>query len=118
MEEEKLARQVGFNGAAIDRSRKFRVGCVEAAMLTASMGPRSIDRGNNRTSSRSTSSIYASMGPRSIDRGNMIAWLRALLRLPLQWGRDRSIAEIWNASSVATAFGPGFNGAAIDRSRK
>src|SRR5436309_1142878 len=57
----------GFNGAAIDRSRKSQT---------------------RRQGSRSPS---ASMGPRSIDRGNGAFVHDETAALSLQWGRDRSI---------------------------
>src|SRR5947207_3244102 len=59
----------------------------------------------------------ASMGPRSIDRGIIIGGTRyAVAEGQLQWGRDRSIAELvagWAGCRIASRF----NGAAIDRSR-
>src|SRR5579872_6836675 len=61
----------------------------------ASMGPRSIDRGIAPPAGFFGTSKAASMGPRSIDRG--IASLRTWgerAELLLQWGRDRSIAEL------------------------
>src|SRR5258706_5466 len=60
----------------------------------------------------------ALMGPRSIDSGNISdggitpPWLSEL-----QWGRDRSIAEIRGLVQPAD-YMRRFNGAAIDRSRK
>ena len=35
----------------------------------------------------------ASMGPRSIDRGNGLSWMFSLGSQKLQWGRDQLIAE-------------------------
>src|SRR5581483_5112995 len=85
-----------FNGAATDRSRK----CANTARArrrpaVASMGPRPIGRGNHSEARRAAARGLASMGPRPIGRGNV--------RIPrgrggappwLQWGRDRSVAEI------------------------
>src|SRR3989442_419390 len=63
------SKEPRFNGAAIDRSRKYH-GRLEPARRFASMGPRSIDRGND---------------------GKIDVISRNAL---LQWGRDRSIAEM------------------------
>ena len=61
-----------FNGAAVDRPRK----CPQCSC--------------NRTNKN-----IASMGPRSIDRGNAIVILNATTKAwLLQWGRGRSTAEI------------------------
>src|SRR2546425_1226066 len=58
----------------------------------------------------------ASMGPRSIDRG-IWAWAaRGRAALRLQWGRDRSIAELL-VLALDVFHLKRFNGAAIDRSR-
>src|SRR5579883_744243 len=109
------------------------------------MGPRPIGRGNYGRSAPRGGGREASMGPRPIGRGNsppMTAYLR-YRRSRLQWGRDRSVAEIalstaldgtrdkelqWGRDrSVAEIRGrgawvrqgmAGFNGAATDRSRK
>jgi len=81
----------------------------------------------------------ASMGPRSIDRGNAAEVRRPRVQHPslqwgrdrliaeiigvfsgaatgsaLQWGRDRLIAEIWCLPLARIKRHPGFNGAAID----
>src|SRR5438552_747461 len=86
-------RRCSFDGAAIDRSRKCLPRHAWQRYLVASMGPRSIDRGN--------------VG----DGTNTYCITR------LRWGRDRSIAEIshgdWRLPSAWC-----FDGAAIDRSRK
>src|SRR5438874_1063793 len=42
--------------------------------------------------------LTASMGPRSIDRGNFNQAVNALLMLMLQWCRDRSIAEMHSST--------------------
>src|SRR5947208_3441526 len=59
-----------FNGAAIDRARKYAGVWRMKRLRKASMGPRSIDRGTNRKG------------------------LVGIGRVLLQWGRDRSIAEL------------------------
>ena len=84
-----------FNGAAIFRSRKL----IEAhnrshAPLSASMGPRSFDRGNPIRPRFLRVRLDASMEPRSFDRGNAL--------------------KAYRASKVCACF----NGAAIFRSRK
>ena len=87
-------------------------------MLRASMGPRSRDRGIAPRRSLQMQSSPASMGPRSRDRGIRVAQLEPVLPRqasmgprsrdrgiahgpphlasfePLQWGRDRAIAEL------------------------
>src|SRR5579871_723496 len=57
------------------------------------------------------------MGPRSGDRGNNADYSDGAHARPLQWGRDLEIAEI-RVDPVGTTPQPGFNGAAIWRSRK
>src|SRR5579885_2508005 len=61
----------GFNGAATYRSRK----CAEQPHTVIAIQ-------------------LASMGPRPIGRGNTMGEVPILLAGPLQWGRDRSVAEI------------------------
>ena len=58
------------------------------------MGPRPIDRGNVRKIRKVDPVSVASMGPRPIDRGNEGLAGGASNEKVLQWGRDRSIAEI------------------------
>src|SRR5581483_11576367 len=67
-----------FNGAALVRARK----CIEQARrsgvrASASMGPRSCERGNGDGAERLRSLRDASMGPRSCERGNMAGALEA-----------------------------------------
>src|SRR5579884_3603679 len=86
----------GFNGAATDRSRKLRYrvdGFVE--FIDASMGPRPIGRGN----SPSESDTHAPAPPLQWGRDRSVAEIRSFLvkrrcwAFLLQWGRDRSVAE-------------------------
>ncbi len=163
-DDETVAR---FNGAADDRPRKYsastrfrsvtiplqwgrgRSSAEIGALLVraprqqrASMGPRTIVRGNSRRSAvpcarrgfngaaddrprkygrvRAYASLrfIASMGPRTIVRGN-VAWFEEfrMYRRELQWGRGRSSAEIPPAAGGESC--PScFNGAADDRPRK
>ena len=107
-----------FNGAAISRSRKYAV--VRAnmnALVLASMGPRSADRGNDPGFWKEPESKTASMGPRSADRGNTAAGSGGTGACWLQWGRDQQIAEMLRRC-LRPRFPPCFNGAAISRSRK
>src|SRR5437867_3350246 len=83
----------------------------------ASMGPRSIDRGNVGAGAGGADAPGASMGPRSIDRGNNAGSPNSYRNNSLQWGRDQSIAEI-GTPSLARRRQTCFNGAAINRSRK
>ncbi len=141
-------RLVGcFNGAATDWSRKVDIGSApQRARAAASMGPRPIGRGND--SQRLTGTRQRAIGfngaatdwsrKASADR----ATVECLVPTRLQWGRDRSVAEMrprrrssldaarslqWGRDrlvaemsvSRSTASGSrGFNGAATDRSRK
>src|SRR5579883_3426935 len=132
-----------FNGAAISRSRKLHLGkyhyilCLDlqwgrdlsiaeirlaaqyiVEVSLSSMGPRSLDRGNIFVEKQTALDGLSSMGPRSLDRGNAImGGGSAMSQLDLQWGRDLSIAEIWQKPSISV-FQKFFNGAAISRSRK
>src|SRR5437667_9869481 len=85
----------GFNGAAHSRARKCGLGIVGLGDRSASMGPRTLVRGNFLRN------------PYVIEKANMLQWGRALscaeivLRLAppvvgrsLQWGRALSCAEI------------------------
>ena len=84
-----------FNGAAIFRSRKRQPAEPDRARYrSASMEPRSFDRGNTRTGTAATTA-----------------------NSKLQWSRDLSIAETARSCAVSLAQGC-FNGAAIFRSRK
>src|SRR5581483_7192276 len=107
-----------FNGAATDRSRKSTNSVRSIGLMTASMGPRPIGRGNTPPApsryirnmlqwgrDRSVAeilqspedelcSLFASMGPRPIGRGNSNSRVRQKHGGSLQWGRDRSVAEI------------------------
>src|SRR5579875_3907972 len=111
--------------------------------LIYSMGPRSLDRGNMTAPQSILTGDVNSMGPRSLDRGNIPGRCGYCLHSLFQWGRDLSIAEIWNTpipviSPTRVSMGPrsldrgnstigefrwwiieqSFNGAAISRSRK
>jgi len=58
------------------------------------MGPRSFDRGKRLSALIPVVPVVASMGPRSFDRGKASRdVLSGRLPQPLQWGRDRLIAE-------------------------
>src|SRR5260370_11581749 len=65
------------------------------SLKTASMGPRSADRGIWRIQQALTVLDLASMGPRSADRGiNVSSRFEVYSKLKLQWGRDQLIAEL------------------------
>src|SRR2546425_7455218 len=84
----------------------------------ASMGPRSIDRGNTDNTKIIDRAKYASMGPRSIDRGNRGTRHQARTHLAGFNGAaiDRSRKSVDGHGNDEP--NPRFNGAAIDRSRK
>src|SRR5579885_1980715 len=81
-----------------DRSvAEIAVVVVDAAVGGgASMGPRPIGRGNAAEGGNRTRHGLASMGPRPIGRGNCRGGIKAFsVGDVLQWGRDRSVAEMW-----------------------
>ena len=80
-----------------------RVILLSFGLVSASMGPRSRDRGIFGVQHALSVDLLASMGPRSRDRG-----IAATAFLPhvlwwLQWGRDHVIAELyaWTAAPHA-----------------
>lgn len=60
----------------------------------------------------------ASMGPRSIERGNSMRLDKDFQGWLLQWGRARSNAEIFHKKSSKSLQSISFNGAALIRTRK
>src|SRR5579885_186308 len=78
---------------SIDRGNE-KLQEISGNVLLASMGPRSIDRGNEQLQEISGTVLLASMGPRSIDRGNVPGITQSMVCCPLQWGRDQLIAEM------------------------
>ncbi len=60
----------GFNGAALCRARKPEDLVRGTGRLHASMGPRSVERGNDSAVGVLAFAWLASMGPRSVERGN------------------------------------------------
>ena len=140
-----VAATAGFNGAALNRARKSNKQ-DEGYVLSwlASMGPRSIERGNRAVRSRAWQAHLrcASMGPRSIERGNFSAHEDLCNRQPgfngaalnrarkfyargrhehdmsLQWGRAQSSAEMEFCLVCSTGCSDSFNGAALNRARK
>ena len=112
----------GFNGAATFRSRKV-INALDMLVRTAgaSMGPRPFGRGRLLLAFQRFSRLMsrASMGPRPFGRGRRRHVLQAQNpRVPLQWGRDLSVAEGWRAASCCSPWPRRFNGAATFRSRK
>src|SRR5581483_1560885 len=85
-----------FNGAALVRARKSLCPPRPSPQArTASMGPRSCERGNAPLSTDDVCSRAASMGPRSCERGNVRQNGRwCSIRVALQWGRARASAEM------------------------
>src|SRR5437899_1883652 len=81
------------------------------------MGPRSIDRGND-TAPRHPPGALEGFNGAAIDRSRKsIGAVTTPFSVSLQWGRDRSIAEMGSKNPRGGRAGC-FNGAAIDRSRK
>ena len=107
----------GFNGAATDRSRKFEDLHRIDVVRRASMGPRPIGRGN-------AAKLFPFIQDRQLQWGRdrsvaeiQRTYATSRSAFVLQWGRDRSVAEI-NKFGSEHWFDDGFNGAATDRSRK
>jgi len=70
----------------------------------ASMGPRSIERGNRKPGGEQMSGNWASMGPRSIERGNHgMKANQSVELLQLQWGRAQLSAETQRATPQAAS---------------
>src|SRR5579875_1658984 len=87
---------IGFNGAATDRSRKLPPS-ARAGSGSQSFNGAATDRSRKCNGHRAVPhrSRPASMGPRPIGRGNTQSLrTRGGGRGMLQWGRDRSVAEI------------------------
>ena len=84
----------------------------------ASMGPRSVERGNIRDRERLHLSRPASMGPRSVERGNPWSRREQLPRPPASMG-PRSV-ERGNAAVTGTnpPEDASFNGATLGRAWK
>src|SRR5579884_3044224 len=106
-----------FNGAATDRSRKFEDLHRIDVVRRASMGPRPIGRGN-------AAKLFPFIQDRQLQWGRdrsvaeiQRTYATSRSAFVLQWGRDRSVAEI-NKFGSEHWFDDGFNGAATDRSRK
>src|SRR5579885_3576823 len=111
---------IGFNGAATDRSRKLPPS-ARAGSGSQSFNGAATDRSRKCNGHRAVPhrSRPASMGPRPIGRGNTQSLrTRGGGRGMLQWGRDRSVAEIHKVYGHAGEEEACFNGAATDRSRK
>ena len=70
MAETRLTNIVGFNVASVQRPRKSVAPVVPAVVHSASMWPRSKDRGNFEKFALHHLPRRASMWPRSKDRGN------------------------------------------------
>src|SRR5208337_4738100 len=90
-----------------------------AGVRPASMGPRSIERGNFSNSARKVGSFISFNGA-ALDRARKCDCLgvHSLNLDTLQWGRARSSAEISARRRPSPPEVPGFNGAALDRARK
>ncbi len=107
---------VGFNGAAFARTRKdgSRRSCAQRERL---QWGRVRENAEGRCSCAAVEARSASMGPRSRERGRFRSDGTALVLGVLQWGRVRENAE----GPLEPFFPPtsrGFNGAAFARTRK
>ncbi len=69
-----ILEEIGFNGAAVFGPRRGpKPMWPESWCHAASMGPRSLDRGEPDGQKRPQKNLEASMGPRSLDRGEGLA---------------------------------------------
>ena len=106
-----------FNGAATARSRNCGKTACPRCGSRASMGPRPRGRGIVSEDARYIARHIGFNGAATARSRNWETRLRDILRrIPLQWGRDRAVAELRNLASMS----PGetcFNGAATARSR-
>src|SRR2546430_1462058 len=107
-----------FNGAAHSRARKCAEGSPSQSKHSASMGPRTLVRGNSRTGSRRTRPSWLQWG-RALSCAEITkaAAHYAAHSVELQWGRALSCAEMDGARKFQR-FGSRFNGAAHSRARK
>ncbi len=108
-----------FNGAALVRARKCRsTQFMHWPKNTASMGPRSCERGNSGDSSTASVSCSCFNGAALVRARKWCLWATFRVGLEeLQWGRARASAEIAGARRCARLTS-GFNGAALVRARK
>src|SRR5579875_3465188 len=85
-----------FNGAATDRSRKFLARVIAAFRHGgASMGPRPIGRGNYRKGRAFTNILDRLQWGRDRSVAEITTICSCGVReSKLQWGRDRSVAEM------------------------
>src|SRR5581483_11729112 len=109
-----------FNGAAIDRSRKS---VVSSGSCLRGGGPLQWGRDRSIAEILATRRARAPRRPLQWGRDRSIAEIRMTEMVAsgvseLQWGRDRSIAEMRSKGVGRAPACRGFNGAAIDRSRK
>ena len=84
-----------------------------AIALNCVTGPNASSIYGNLTANGNVWLINSNVGPRSVDRGNDRATARTSLEVTLQWGRDQLIAELCRSRLRGTATSVGFNGAAI-----
>ena len=106
-----------FNWAAILGSRKSVWWASDGLPQTASIGPRSSDRGNRPVLSFGTCWTGATIGPRSSDRGNLVTDIPLPRDIKLQLGRDPPDRGNDLPSLRCRGYAC-FNWAAILRSRK
>src|SRR5579875_2734142 len=91
-------QEEGFNGAALKWARKWMPAELGNRRRSASMGPRSNERGNMSGEVGHRMPLLASMGPRSNERGNANTRALGLTgTLALQWGRAQMSAEMCDA---------------------
>ncbi len=87
--------------------------------ISASMEPRSAERGNKSSGTRSFSSLRASMEPRSAERGNACYSVQVCrLRKSLQWSHAQPNVETLAGGTIARTTSLCFNGATLSRTWK
>ncbi len=111
---------LSFNGAAVIQPRKRHLlAGRNTPTLSASMGPRSFNRGNGTYGLVPLDATgVASMGPRSFNRGNCLTNKSQESRHALQWGRGHSTAETRILIVKSKLLLGRFNGAAVIQPRK
>jgi len=70
-----------------------KAGRKSAQPQSASMEPRSVERGNNLSCAAQAATSDASMEPRSVERGNTSGSTTIAVLMPLQWSHAQSNVE-------------------------
>ncbi len=109
----------GFNGAATLQSRKCTPNAGQCAISWSFNGAATFSRGN-RDQRPGRLRGYGRFNGAATLQSRKCSTLVVVTRKMqgLQWGRDSSVAEIWEGAIATFRFGRSFNGAADFQSRK